>query len=641
MASKICYLLLLVLLANVLTIKGQVPLPQRSPAFRAATDLVQLDVSVLDRDRAPVRGLTAADFLVREGAVVQPIAAFSAVDLPDRVRSGVRWLNDVAPDVVSNRVDSGRVVILLLDDFYTPRQPDVLKLARETAYAAIDELGPRDTAAVVYMVARRNGQELTSDREKLRAAVDRFTPTGFGAPVLPSGNSAASTRAASGGGGIGVGTMRESGACMRALCMAMALRNLGDVLAGWPGARKTVLLVSPGPYFSILGVGDVPETQELRNAFGAMQRANVNVYAFDPRGLQTERPDAAWGDFKAYVESTGGRAVTDTNRPSNYVPQVFRENGSYYLLGIPADSRQDGQFHRLAVSVNRPDVEVRTRSGYYASPPERRANVAGGTGATSVDQVIASGLPGGDLPLTLTVAPFANPGATASAVLSMVAGVDFTEGGTSDELEMVATAFTEMWKTAGRVTQRVSARHSDTSIASHLDIGARLDLSPGRYQLRVAVTRPATGRIGVAHTSVTIPDFRKIPLTLSGVVFERIAQKRSDGTHPLDDVLAAAPTTTRSFHSTDAIWSRVVLYQGGNKALFRTELKVRIVDSKDQVVYERSHTLAPSDFSPSRSREERLPLPLASLSPGEHLLTFEVAAGGHSARRDVRFEVVR
>src|SRR5262245_6530956 len=54
------------------------PTPQSS--FRTGIDLVYVDVSVLDSDRRPVRGLQAADFVVREDGRPRPIAAFSAVD---------------------------------------------------------------------------------------------------------------------------------------------------------------------------------------------------------------------------------------------------------------------------------------------------------------------------------------------------------------------------------------------------------------------------------------------------------------------------------------------------------------------------------------------------------------------------------
>ena len=45
--------------------------------------MVRLDVSVLDKDRRPVRNLTAADFTVLEEGEPRPIVAFSAVDVPN------------------------------------------------------------------------------------------------------------------------------------------------------------------------------------------------------------------------------------------------------------------------------------------------------------------------------------------------------------------------------------------------------------------------------------------------------------------------------------------------------------------------------------------------------------------------------
>src|SRR3972149_5122737 len=61
-----------------LVVAAQQPQPSQSPVFRLAIDLVHLDVSVLDRDRRPVRGLTEKDFTVLEDGQPQPIVVFSA-----------------------------------------------------------------------------------------------------------------------------------------------------------------------------------------------------------------------------------------------------------------------------------------------------------------------------------------------------------------------------------------------------------------------------------------------------------------------------------------------------------------------------------------------------------------------------------
>src|SRR6188508_1935557 len=69
---------LAVLSAGALLAQSQAP-----PVFRGSVDLIHFDVSVLDKDRKPIRGLTAADFTVLEDGKPQSVVAFSAVDLPD------------------------------------------------------------------------------------------------------------------------------------------------------------------------------------------------------------------------------------------------------------------------------------------------------------------------------------------------------------------------------------------------------------------------------------------------------------------------------------------------------------------------------------------------------------------------------
>ena len=68
---------------------GQSAPPGGQAVFKSGVDLVHLDVSVLDRARVPVRGLTAADFTILEDGVARPISAFAELLTKDS-REGVR-----------------------------------------------------------------------------------------------------------------------------------------------------------------------------------------------------------------------------------------------------------------------------------------------------------------------------------------------------------------------------------------------------------------------------------------------------------------------------------------------------------------------------------------------------------------------
>ena len=77
-----------------------------------------MDVSVLDKDRHPVQGLTIADFTVLEDGKPRSIVGFVPVQLAERdsAPAGASWLRDVTPDVTTNDVKpEGRLVIIMFD----------------------------------------------------------------------------------------------------------------------------------------------------------------------------------------------------------------------------------------------------------------------------------------------------------------------------------------------------------------------------------------------------------------------------------------------------------------------------------------------------------------------------------------------
>ena len=82
---------------------------QRPPVFRGRIDLMQLDVTVLDKNGVPVRGLTKDDFTLLEDNRPQTIQGFTAVDVPERTVAGPAWDKTATPDVTTNEIDNSRI----------------------------------------------------------------------------------------------------------------------------------------------------------------------------------------------------------------------------------------------------------------------------------------------------------------------------------------------------------------------------------------------------------------------------------------------------------------------------------------------------------------------------------------------------
>ena len=609
---------------------------QQPPVFRAAADIVQIDVSVLDRDRQPVHGLTAADFTVFDGGIEQPVVAFAAVDLPDRVRTGAPWTRDVAPDVATNHLGAQRVVLILFDDCSTPWDPSVLQLSRHIAKAAVDELGPRDLASVVYTSARRNGQELTTDRQRLMAAVERFVPQSPNGSAAPGKFSAERVT----GGLIQPGGMirgMPSGMCLSdsgGSPLDQALRNAAEILSAWPGARKTVILVSThGPDFSEMTLDHNVLLDNLGRTFAAMQHANLNVYQFDPRGLEVGRKVSE--EFGILSDNTGGRAFTNTNEPWAGVPQVFRENSSYYLLGFrPTNATQDGRFHKITVRVSRAGLEVRTRAGYYAAKPEKPAKPSTRPAPTAIDRALSNGLPTGDVPLALSVNAVPVAGRKDPAV-AVIAGLSaFDDATKTERVEITAAAFTDTWTSAGIVTQTIEVTRNGSGSATS-DVPLRLDLKPGRYEIRFAAHSTATARTGSVYASLTVPDFAKAALALSGAQMVRNHGEPSDLAVPWP----AGVTTRRVFRQDENVSAVVRVSQVGAKRPAVVSIATIIQDREGTEVSRDTRDLPVELFATNRIAEHRTTLPLARLQPGEYLLTFEARSGNQIERSLVRFTV--
>src|SRR6187551_447040 len=110
---------------------GATTLAQQRPVFRSGVDLVHLDVSVLDKDRRPVRGLTRADFTIFENKQPQEVALFEPVEVPGPEAPSAAWMRDVTPDTTTNEAPVTRLWLVVVDDGVIPTEPYAIKTTRK------------------------------------------------------------------------------------------------------------------------------------------------------------------------------------------------------------------------------------------------------------------------------------------------------------------------------------------------------------------------------------------------------------------------------------------------------------------------------------------------------------------------------
>lgn len=671
-----------------LSADAQEPQPE-PPVFRSGTDLVQVDVAVLDGRRQPVTGLTAADFVVLEDGEPREVETFAAVDLADRiVATDAAWMSEVPHDVADNRItdQEGRLVVLLMDRSIPVGPPTLI--ARQVATAAVEELGPGDMAA---LVSTGGGvpQNFTADHTRLLRAINqRDWSTGVGLEAAEISDAIHAE---------GLFTELTDGRCLCGLCSQQAITRIADALTDLPRRRKSIffigsnLTIQAGPQLQQAELGCGMKLEDARKAmFDALDRSGVTVHAIDPSGLnlvgpttqaastlrggraQVARAQAVdthlqnQGELGILPDRTGGRTVMNTNGPEDRVPEIIRESQSYYLLGFrPSDAGEPGRVRSIEVKVDRRGVKVHARRQFVVATDGLATTDPDAGGAAA----LAGLLPRAGLPMDLNVAAFADP-VSKGAVVAVSVGVESFAppgGETTNEVPIDVTAVaydaTGRAQGAARQTLRLSWPRASTppGVPEHAAAGgphlpvtgggglnsrrvnvlSRLDLAPGDYEIRVAASHGADGPASSVFTHVSVPAFSSAPLSVSHIV---IAAGAATSTAPPDflaDVLPVRPTTQRVFRGSEATTAFVRVYQGTGRddSLQPVHVRVRIVDGSDHEVRDEIIALGPGAFGTARTADLRLTLPLARLPAGPYLLRLEASTDEHLAGRAIRFVI--
>lgn len=406
---------------------------------RVSTELVQTDVTVIDRDGNFVDGLRADQFELKVDGKARPVLFFERVSAGSRDETaqlaaarGAR-ASGGASAAGAVPLDRGRTIIVFVDDVHMSavsllqtrrtllrfveeelRQNDQMLVAAATGQvgflqqltdelpvlrAAVLRLGPRQVTtrdperppmSVVHAIAIEQNSQRVVD-----AFVDLTVAEGAaGDPRMASTRVIAEQHVRR-----RARTLVESATHVAGRTLD-SLRGLVQASAQFPG-RKVLYFISDG--FAV-------ETRRgtmldrMRRVADAALRAGVVIYAVDARGLSAQFADtqtaasdgpvdptgrlsgaglsesaATQEPLRVLAGETGGRAILNTNSLGEAIGRTLKETSVYYLLAWrpEAEDARGERFRRVEVAVrDRPDLTVLAQRGFYSSAPE--AGAAGG-----------------------------------------------------------------------------------------------------------------------------------------------------------------------------------------------------------------------------------------------------------------------
>lgn len=498
----------------------------------------------------------------------------------------------------------------------------------------------------------------------------------------------------------------------RALGVLGQLKSYAEFLASVRGRRKAMVLFSEGidyPVHDIFGAQEATSVlRALEDAIAAAARANVNIFTVDPRGLvgltseyiELNRSNAelynigsrdpralmqpqtallaemhqTQDSLRTLAEQTGGLASIDTNTFASAFDRIVQANSLYYMIGYyPPNHPRDGRFHRIEVRTKRPGLRVLARRG-YASPRARdltnrerqrveRDRIARTKGSDQTSSelraMLDSPIQQSGIGLDVQAAPFKGAGRNASVALAIeidASRVQFAppanNGVFSNTVELSLYGINQQGKplqgmrTALDLTLRPDTH---TRVKQYgLRANPRIELPPGRYQLRIGVRESGAGEMGTVFHDVDVPDFTREPLSMSGLLVSAPSAQRVMTVQPdetVSKVLPGAPTTRRTFTTSDALALYAEIYAQAGQIAQRVDVTTKLISEAAREISvsrdELSGAAAPREKFASYSFSKTLPL--RDVAPGAYLLRVEAQRRGDPDRivtRETAIQVV-
>jgi VWFA-related protein len=543
--------------------------PSQSSTFtlKVNSDLVLTNIVVRDKKTgAVVKGLTEKDFTIVEDGKPQHIASFDFENVDEAAALNEATINAAAPNGVfgaktgtanQEELRNHRLIVMFFD--ITSMQPDDLDRAQDAARNYINkQMHPADLVAVVSLDTTLSlDQDFTSSKDLLLKAVNAYGGTqgaGYGLGATSTSNQVedASSFTPDEQEYNDLNTDRE----------LFAIEDISKSLA-YLNEKKSLLYFSGG-----IQRDGIENQASLHAAINASVRANISIYSVDARGLQAISPlgDATTGNLRGansfngaalqnnldsnfatqevmatLSSDTGGKAFFDSNDFSGAFDRIQKDTSAYYVIGYHStDLRRDGRYRRLSVKINRPDVKLEYRPGYYA--PADYQHATKDERERQLEEELASDLPSTDMTVYLQALYFRSGENRFFVPISLVvpgSQIPFVKGGDRDKATLDIIG--QVRDTAGhnigdiRDTVKLAVDQAQQVKQKNVQYTTGFSLPVGKYHVKFVVRENETGRMGSFETDLTVPDLKKVPLKMSSVLLasQRMPANKKQQDSPL------------------------------------------------------------------------------------------------------------
>lgn len=497
------------------------------PSFETKTELVLVDVNVVDRDSKPVPTLTASDFTVEVNGQPRPIASIQFISTaptnvtPSSPRESAASSNE--------STTTGRLLLFVVDE--SSLRVGASRSILRTAQTLFERLAPGDMIGLARIPTGVGSVEFTADRQRIIDSLMRVTGGGstrIGVARVniseawalenndPSTFQQAVDRECQGETGPGLEACRdqvESDA--RSLLIEASARARATLQSLEALLRNLVQLKTPVNIVMLSEGMFVARDRQSMTELGrraAEARATIHIirpgqsfFDIEDRGLSSANSrffdDSLMSEgLEQVAAQTRGSMATVLGNGAIAFDRLGRELSGYYLIGFePTDADRTGRERRIKVEVKTRGLTVRARPTFVIrNDTAETANTSALTPMQQLGEVLKSPLPVRGLPMRVASYSAVEAGNKVRVVITAEVGDPATTPAEwpigviiLDKNEKIVMNRGGMSTLAPASARGESPRLVLTSVV----------LDPGEYTLRMAAVDD-TGRGGSVHHSI-------------------------------------------------------------------------------------------------------------------------------------------